>query len=123
MNTSDTRLQVLASQVEGLSHFLGETGQTSWANTLRDDASVLRAGERIGCANFLSHFGGAGSLNDIMVGNAQTNAQFEALCSSAKALARAEYPSLLSQLGPVARTTVCVLAAALVLVLLLTLAR
>ncbi|WP_162243769.1 hypothetical protein [Pseudorhodoferax sp. Leaf274] len=99
MNTPATPLQDLALQVEQLREMLLRSGNLAWAEQLDADLAKLRAGDRMGCASFLSHFGGMGSLNDLQVGDSTTDACFQAQSSSARALAKLNYPSFVQQLG------------------------
>ena len=123
MKTPDAPLQELASQVEELRRILADNGSQFWVDALSVDLIRLHAGDRMGCASFLSHFGGNSSLNDISMGDAATDAKFEALSSSAKVLARAQYPSIWLQSGPISRRVLYVGVFGMCLVLLLALLR
>lgn len=101
----------LASQIEKMAEMLQIEGYDVWSKKLFADAQTLRGGDPVGCATYLGHFGGNGSLNDIQVSSPENDAQFEALCNSSAAIARRNYPSLLQQMGwhkvrPIAKTLI-----------------
>ena len=56
----------LVTSIEELAQFLRQNDQAWWADKLDRDVVRIGAGDRYGLDLFLGHFGGVGSLNDLL---------------------------------------------------------
>lgn len=90
----------LADALDELAQFLAAHSAPFWADWISKDAARVRQGDGYGVTNFLSAFGGMGSLNDLLFtpanGNASSVAEgnelqdrFDRLCGDAWSLAEA----------------------------------
>ena len=53
--------------VRELAGFLREQGEEQWADVLDHDADLIASGDDTAVADFLKRFGGAGTLNDLVL--------------------------------------------------------
>jgi hypothetical protein len=81
--SGDERVATLLSEMTALADRLRNEAQTSWSEWVEGDRVRIAAGDNRGLDDFLSAFGGIGSLNDV-----EMNAQTRELCSRCWTLAR-----------------------------------
>ncbi len=65
--------------VRELAAFLREHGEDSWADALDGDADLIASGDDTGVPRFLKRFGGAGSLNDVVLEPREVEDRYAAL--------------------------------------------
>ena len=73
--------------IEQLAQFLRQSDQAWWADKLDEDVARIGAGDRGGLDAFLGHFGGVGSLNDLLFQLAERDNKFGSLRNRAWQLA------------------------------------
>ncbi len=65
--------------VRELAGFLREEGQEQWADVLDQDADLIASGDDTAVADFLKRFGGAGTLNDLVLEPSELDDRYVAL--------------------------------------------